>query len=78
MENKHRWVDKVNGYGVLFRFLTPAFLAIIGTLILGNLGSLKEDMKELKNGFANHLEHHRQTEVVLADKLGRIETLLKK
>jgi len=83
------WADRVNGYGVLFRFLTPALLAIVGTLILNNLNLIKEEenktrleltafQKESRDYNNNHLEHHRLNELKIEQRLTKIETLLKK
>jgi len=81
------WVDKVNGYGVLFRFVTPILLTIIGTLILGNLNHIKEEQSSIRCDLAtfqketqryntNHLEHHRTTEIIFEGRLSKIESLL--
>jgi hypothetical protein len=39
------WADKVNGYGVLFRFLTPTLIITIGIFIIT---SLKTDINQVK------------------------------
>ena len=71
------WVDKVNGYGVMFRFLTPALLGIIGTLILSNLTGIRQDLKELNVNFTNHLSDHKTIEIKLGERLSCIETEIK-
>jgi hypothetical protein len=80
--------DKINGYGVVFRFITPLLtflLTIIGTLILGNLTDLRQnveeskiDRKEIRVYFSNHLNHHADFEVSLERRLTCIETKLEK
>jgi len=57
--------DKINGYGAYLRFITPALIAIIGTLILLNLSAIKEktasidkDLTTLTSHFTNHMGHH--------------------
>ena len=82
------WTDKVNGYGVLFRFITPllAFLmTIIGTLALNNLSEIKRDMdkacldrKEIRVYFDNHLAHHANFETAIEGRLSRIETKIER
>ena len=68
------WVDRVNGYGVLFRFITPLLLSII--LALGGfiLNDIKDTQKESILHFTNHLSYHNQIE----SRLSRIETLIRK
>ena len=55
-----------------WRLITPMLV----TIVLFFLAMLLNDMKELKLCFSNHLEHHRQFEVLLADRLGRLEERL--
>ena len=50
--------DKINGYGAILRFITPALIAIIGTMILTSLSEIKEKVSVLDNHFTNHLSHH--------------------
>lgn len=78
MERKDRGVnkmnaDKINGYGVIFRFITP----ILVTIALFLLTLVINDVKDIKCSFTNHLEHHRQLEVKLENRLSSIETFLK-
>ncbi len=84
--NNHT-INKINSYGILFRFITPVLLAVIGTLILGNLSDIhKEQIKvrldllnyqeETRTYNINHLEHHRLSEVLIESRLTKIETLL--
>lgn len=65
--------DKINGYGVWFRFLTPAMIAVIGWLTIYLINDIKEDIGEIKSdakiaatGMINHLEHHRILEIDLS------------
>lgn len=74
------WVDKVNGYGVLFRFITPAIgvlMTIISTLILSNLSGIRQDLKDLNMSFTNHLSDHKSIEITLEKRLSCIETEIK-
>lgn len=77
--------DRVNGYGVLFRFVTPILITMLGALTLmlisdikSELGHIKSDARIAAVGMVNHLEHHRVLEVNLADRLSSIETMLDK
>ena len=71
-------INRLNGMGVVLRFVHPALFAIISGLILFILTGLKDDMKEVKASLSNHLNHHQTIEINLADRLGRIETQLDK
>jgi len=66
--------DKINGYGVLFRFITPILIALILFILTQIVGNIN-DLKVL---FNNHLEHHRVIEVSFAERFAHIETLLSK
>jgi hypothetical protein len=79
------WVDKVNGYGVLLRFIMPIMVGAIGWLtislimdIKGDIGEIKADARGVAIGMANHLEHHRVLEISLAERLTSIEMILKR
>lgn len=69
---KTNTTDKINGIGVLLRFITP----ILVTLILYILTLIRQDLDKLKQHFENHLSEHKKTEVILERRLTRIETLL--
>lgn len=64
--------DKINGWGAVFRFITPLLI----TISLFILGMLRSDLCELKAHFTNHLSEHKQIEVTLEKRLTHIETLL--
>ena len=83
--------DRINGWGSVFRFITPLLLSLI-LFILSDVRSQIRDVKlEAKEGFkivdmqfdkvnlqfSNHLEHHRQFEIVLAERLTTIETTIR-
>lgn len=79
------WHDSLNGYGVLFRFITPIMVGIIGwftvSLIVDikqEIGEIKIDAKNVAVGMTNHLEHHRILEINLAERLTAIEVLMRK
>ena len=81
---KQQTVDKINGWGTVLRFITP----ILVTIALFILTGLKEEIKEVKSDnktnfakievkFDNHLEHHRQFEIILGERLAAIETKIR-
>lgn len=86
------WSDRVNGYGVLFRFITPLLallMTVIGTLVLNDLSDIKSEQvkvreelqcsqKDIKTYNENHLWHHAQFELAIEKRLSRIETILEK
>lgn len=72
--------DNINGWGSVFRFVTPVLLTI--TLFI--LGGIKTEIKDVKIDtckrldnivlqFTNHLEHHRILEVSLAEKFATLQ-----
>ena len=70
--------DKINGVGVLFRFITPSLIIILGTVMIMILSDVKRDVEKLDNHFTNHLSHHLSLETGLKSRLARIEALLKR
>lgn len=42
------WVDKVNGYGVMLRFILPIFVAVLGGSLNMNINSLKTKIADIK------------------------------
>ena len=80
------WTDKVNGYGVLFRFITPLLgilMTIIGTLALSQLNDIKESQRQVRKDLityqvetrtynTNHLAHHALQENRIAEVLSEI------
>ena len=62
--------NRINGYGAILRFITPLLLAIA----LFILKDIKSDLREVKQSFTNHLEHHRTLEVQNAERLSCIES----
>ena len=78
-------VNKLNGIGVVLRFVHPALFAIISTLIIFILTGIKTDVLEVKGGikevgkhFTNHLSDHKQIEIALEKRLTYLETLIRK
>jgi hypothetical protein len=61
---------RVNGYGVLLRFITP----ILITVALFILGMIRSDLKELETHFTNHLSEHKILETTLENRLTKLET----
>ena len=76
--------DAINGWGTVFRFITP----ILITIAIFILSGMKDDIKEVKSDnkinfaeiqakFDNHLNHHRQFEVILGERMATIETKIR-
>ena len=72
--------DKINGWGSVFRFITP----ILVTITIFILSGIKTEIKDVKTDtnkrldkidcdFATHFEHHRVFEVTLAERLATLE-----
>ena len=73
-------VNKLNGFGVVFRFVTPFFqfvLGILSAIILLWVSGLRTDMGELKSNFTNHLSDHKSIELILERRLTQLETLIR-
>jgi hypothetical protein len=68
------WVDKINGYGVLFRFILPTAVIIFGTILSGKLDDIKIGQSKLETHFTNHLNHHQDLEIDYEKRLATIET----
>ena len=76
--------DKINGWGQIFRFVTPVLITI-ALWILGDMRNqirdVREDAKlvavETKVYSLNHLEHHRVFEISLCERITSIETILR-
>lgn len=56
-------IKKINGVGEVFRYITPALIAIIGSLIITGQNGIRKDIDSLKTHFVNHLMHHQDLEV---------------
>ena len=76
-------INRLNGIGVMFRFITPALLAVMSTLIVFILSGIKTDIlgikfdiRELTLQFSNHLSDHKQIELTLEKRLTKLETLI--
>lgn len=65
--------DDIGGW---LRFITPIMIVLIG--FLGNMAinDMKKSLSQLDNHFTNHLSDHKTVEVMIADRLARIETKL--
>lgn len=77
--------DKINGWGAIFRFVTP----ILVTIALFILTGIKSEIKDFKTEtdkrfnkidlqFSNHLEHHRIFEIAFCERLTKIETIARR
>mgnify|MGYP001482830184 CR=1 FL=1 len=76
--------DAINGWGTVFRFITP-ILITISLWILGDMrNQLRDVQNEAKNLVTttvvyntNHLEHHRVFEINICERMSSIESILK-
>lgn len=64
--------ERINGYGMVLRFVTPVLI----TLVLYILTSVKDDIRELKLHFTNHLSSYQRNCVEVEGRLKSIETEL--
>jgi len=71
MDDKTR--NMINGYGSLFRFITPALVTIAILLITW----IKADVAKLDSHFTNHLAHHQDLEVGYERRLTSVESEIK-
>ena len=76
--------DKINGWGTMFRFITP----ILITIALWILGDMRNQLKDVQLAAketmvttiiynTNHLEHHRIFEVNMCERIASIEAILR-
>lgn len=71
--------NKLNGIGLMFRFITPVFqiiLTITSSIILMYLSGLRTDIKVLETHFTNHLSDHKVLEVIYEKRLTGLETFI--
>lgn len=69
--------DKQNSFMILFRLITPIMttaLTILVTIGLFLMTMLRDDICELKTHFTNHLSNHKTMELLIEQRLTRIET----
>jgi hypothetical protein len=77
--------DKLNGFGIWLRFVTPILL----TIVLFILAGLKDELKDVRNMskelaketqlyYTNHLSHHTKMEISFSERLVALETELKR
>ena len=66
-------IEKLNGFGSLFRLITPTLIAVIGTLILTGQNDVKTKLSDLNSHFINHLAHHQDLEVGYEKRITTIE-----
>lgn len=66
--------ERINGYGSLFRFITPILIVIVGYLMNMGICDLKSTISKLDTHFTNHLEHHQDLEVGYERRLSILET----
>jgi hypothetical protein len=71
--------NKLNGYTQLFRIITPIMTTVLTVLVTINifiLTWLRNDMRELKTHFGNHLSEHKQIEITIEKRFSCLEVLL--
>ena len=66
MKEQMGWVEWL-------RFITPIGV----TITLFGVGLMLTDMKELKSHFTNHLSDHNKFELILENRLTKLETMMK-
>jgi hypothetical protein len=82
---KQSTTETINVWGSLFSFTTTVLLSIVLFILTGIKGEVK-DIKEdtckrfekVDLQFSNHLEHHRQFEVTLAEKLTSLDATVRR
>jgi len=88
-DSSNELVNRVNGYGVLLRFVLPILVGLLGWSLNMNINNLKDTQVEFKKDLnifknemtaynTNHLVHHSDLEKTLEGRLACIETLLRK
>lgn len=66
--------SKLNGYGVILRFITPVLISIVIFMV----GWLRTDILELKVHFTNHLSNYNIHCLALENRLSTLETTIKR
>ncbi len=82
---KQQTKDKINGYGLLLRFITP-ILITLGLWIMSDMKTeireIRQTAKELSASTivynTNHLSHHNIFEKEICERLASIETFIRK
>ena len=69
--------DRINGWGSVFRFITPIMIILIGYLGKMAVGDIKSSISRLNTHFTNHLSDHKNIELVIEKRLTCIETILR-
>lgn len=67
-------IDKINGYGVILRFITPILISIIIFILSG----IKCDIQELKAHFGNHLSEHKGFDKEIFERITSLEAKINK
>jgi hypothetical protein len=65
--------DKLNGYGVVLRFVTPFMVSFFGALITFGVNSISGKLTTIQLHFTNHLAHHQDLEIGYERRLTQIE-----
>jgi hypothetical protein len=77
--------ETINGWGSVFRFITP----VLVTISIFVLAGLKDEIKDVRTAtkelaketqlyFTNHLSHHTKMEISFCERLVALETELKR
>lgn len=65
--------EKLNGYSVLFRFITPILIVMVGFFLKFGINRIFDKLDLLDEHFTNHLEHHQDLEVGYERRLTYLE-----
>ena len=77
---KQHTIDKINGWGTVFRFVTPILITIALWIMSGickDIDEVRETTQEMAiettRYNTNHLQHHASIEKEICERLARIE-----
>lgn len=75
---KQQTKDVINGWDHVLRFITPIMIVLIGYLGSMAVSDIKISISKLDTHFINHLSDHKRIEMLIEQRLTRIETLIDK
>lgn len=64
-----RVINGINGFGILFRFITPAFLGVL----IWSVQDIKADVRSLAEDVKTLTNHQASEAAALKERLGRLE-----
>jgi hypothetical protein len=65
---------RINGYGEMFRFITPILIIIVGYFITTGISDVKVKLRDMNVLFVNHAAHHQTIEVQYEGRITHLET----